>query len=158
MNCLCEDDLAVLAALEDSIPLEVEPFGALAAALGVSEEEFLARTRRLADRAVIKRLAVVFDSRALGFATRLVAAGVRPGRNEEAAALVNSFDEVTHNYRRGGGRFGMWFTLVAAGPGRIEKILSTLTESGLFEEIVELPAEKVFKVRLRLSPLVHKET
>ncbi len=158
MNRPCEDDLAVLAALEDSIPLEAEPFAALARALGVSGDEFLARTRSLVERAVIKRLAVVFDSRALGFATTLVAARVCPGRDSEAAALVNSFEEVTHNYRRGGSRFGMWFTLTAAGPARIREILSTLAKSGFFEEVVELPAERVFKVRLRLSGLIHKET
>ena len=144
-------DAEVLAALEGGIPVEARPFRTLAERLGLAEEALLERTRGLLAEGRIKRIAVSFDSRALGFAATLAAAHTAPGRFAEAAALVSSFDEVTHNYRRGGSRFDMWFTLVAASSARIEEALRILRESGHFEEILELPATRVFKVDVRFA-------
>jgi len=146
-----QDDFAVMAALEKGIPLEKRPFRRIARDLDLDEDELLERVRVLIDSGAIRRLAVLFDSRAMGFSTTLVAARARNNHFGEAVALVNAFDEVTHNYRRACDRFGMWFTLTAAGRRRIDEILDELRRSGLFEELVEMPAEKVYKVRTRFA-------
>lgn len=153
MDRLSSADLRVLSALESGIPFEERPWRVLSAGAGLAEEDFLERTRALLASGAIRRLAVLFDSRALGFATTLVAAEVRDGRFDEAAGRINSFDEVTHNYRRAGSPFEIWFTLTASGRGRIEEILAALKESSLFESLLELPAERVFKAHVSFSGL-----
>jgi DNA-binding Lrp family transcriptional regulator len=143
----------MLAALEEGIPLEPRPFLALAERLAVSEAELVNEISSLAERGVIRRLAVLFDSRELGLVTTLVAAAPRPGCDGEAAAMINSFDEVTHHYRRSASAFGLWFTLTARGRARIDEILDCLRSSDLVERFIEAPAEKVFKTRVRFCPM-----
>ncbi len=139
-----------MAALEKGIPLEERPFSAIACRLGMDEDVLLDRVRALIASGAIRRLAALFDSRSMGFASTLVAA--RPGNNcfEDAVALVNSFDEVTHNYRRAGAELTLWFTLVGT-TRRIGEILESMRESGLFEYIEEMPATEFFKVRTQFA-------
>jgi DNA-binding Lrp family transcriptional regulator len=151
MNAPSDADLAIAKALEEGIPLEERPFCAIAESLDLCEDELLERVRRLVDCGAIRRLAVIFNSRALSFATTLVAAKPVDGRFCEAAALVNSYDEVTHNYRRAGSAFEMWFTLTADGRERIGEILGEFSASGLFDRVMELPAERVFKTRVSFA-------
>lgn len=145
------EDMQVMAALEDGIPLERRPFATIARRLGMTETGVLERVRALLESGALKRLAVLFDSRALGFATTLAAARTRKKAFAEAVALINGFDEVTHSYRRRGASYDIWFTLTA-GSARIEAILDRLRGSGLFEELLELPSEKVYKLRVRFTP------
>ncbi len=143
----------LLAALEEGLPLDKRPFQSLAERLGLGEDEVVLAVRELFDLGVIKRLAVLFDSRKLGLATTLVGAVPAQGRGEETVRLINSLDEVTHHYRRGGSRYELWFTLTARSRGRIDEILETLRVSGLVERLIEVPAEEVFKMRVRFSTL-----
>jgi siroheme decarboxylase len=145
-------DASILAALERGIPLEPKPFARIAEGLGMDEPALLAATNALIDKGAIRRLAVSFDSRKLGFASTLVAAETKRDREAAAIALVNSFDEVTHHYLRAGSNFDLWFTLVASTRARIAEVLRELEASGLFEYIIELPATKVFKVDVRFGP------
>lgn len=144
--------MRVVAAIEDGIPLERRPFEAIARSLGMTEATVLERVRALLESGALKRLGVLFDSRALGFATTLVAARARGKAFDDAVALVNGFDEVTHSYRRRGVSFDIWFTLTAARRTRIEAILDRLRGSGLFEELIELPSERIYKLRVRFTP------
>jgi siroheme decarboxylase len=144
-------DASILAALERGIPLEPKPFARIAEALRMDEPALLAATRRLMDEGAILRLAVSFDSRKLGFSSTLAAARAKSGSEAEAVRLINSFDEVTHHYRRSGADLDLWFTLIAPTKARIAAVLLKLEESGLFERVIELPATKVFKVDVRFA-------
>ena len=144
-------DASILAALESGIPLEPRPFARVAESLHIDEDVLLWATRDLLDKGAIRRLAVSFDSRALGFVSTLAAAQARFDRDAEAVSLINSYDEVTHHYRRSGADLDLWFTLVAPTKTRIAAVLHELDRSGLFERIIELPATRVFKVDVRFG-------
>lgn len=153
MRSPCESDREVLAALEGGIPIEPRPFESLGRSTGLSEDAFLARTRALLDSGAVKRLAVVFDSRKVGHSTTLVAARAAEGEEPQAVDLLGTYEEVTHNYLRDGSGLDIWFTLVAESRSRIEEILDRLQGSGLFEELVELPSVRKFKVDVRFSAI-----
>ncbi len=148
----------ILAALEEGIPLEPRPFLALAEKLDTCETDLVDEISALVERGVIRRLAVLFDSRGLGLVSTLVAVAPRPGCDGEAAALINSLDEVTHHYRRSGSDYGLWFTLTARSRGRIDEILDDLRASGLIERLIEAPAEKVFKMRVRFRAMTDERS
>jgi DNA-binding Lrp family transcriptional regulator len=114
-------DKKLLSMIQRDFPLVPEPYRELGVALGVPEEEVLARLQALMESGVIRRLGGVFDSRKLGYSGALCAMNVDKERIREVAGVVNSFTGVTHNYLREG-FFNMWFTVDTfqiTGPGTV---------------------------------------
>lgn len=113
------------------------------------EEEVHAAVVRLRRSGLIRRIGGVFDSRALGFHTTLVAAAVPAERLGEVVAAVSAYPEVTHNYAREG-PFNLWFTLVAPSRDRLTEIVGELSrKTGL--AFYDLPADRVFKIEVKFS-------
>lgn len=132
---------------QEDFPLEPEPYRKLGEIIGLNEEEVLSRLKRMRDEGIIRRLGAVFESRKLGYRGTLCAMHVPPDKVDEAAAVVNSFPGVTHNYLREH-RLNMWFTILAADENELSSILRLIRERTGIEEIMELPAEEVFKIRV----------
>jgi len=145
-----ELDRKILDAAQREFPLAADPYALLAERVDSDAETVFARVMALLDDGTIRRLGAVWDSRRLGFATTLVALRVPPERVADVAALVNRYDEVTHNYERSG-EWNLWFTLVARDAARIEAILSELRrDAGIREaDMMNLPAEQVHKLDAR---------
>lgn len=151
-----ELDRRILEALQDGFPIEADPYARLAerlggAAAGVDGDTVFARVMALCDSGLIRRLGPSWDSRRLGCVTTLVALRVGPDRAAEAAELVSRYDEVTHNYERGGSPWRIWFTLIAPSAERIETILAELRhELGLAPaDMMNLPMQRRYKIDVR---------
>ncbi len=71
-------DRRLLNLMQGSFPLEPRPYARVAGLAEVSEEEVLARVQRLLDERIIRQVTPIFDTRALGYSSMLVAAKVRP--------------------------------------------------------------------------------
>lgn len=108
-----------------------------------TEDSVHATVQDMRRSGLIRRLGGVFDSRALGFHTTLVAAAVPTGRLEEVAGRVSAYPEVTHNYAREG-EFNLWFTLVTPSRRRTTDVLAAL-ERDTGVTFHDLPADGVFK-------------
>lgn len=94
-------DRALLAALEDGLPLVPRPYAAIGARIGLGEEEVIARLRRLLAAGTVRRFGVVVRHRALGYtANAMVVWDIDDGRVDAAAATATSFPFVTLCYRR----------------------------------------------------------
>jgi len=139
-------DKKLLDIIQTAFPLEPRPYAVLGSALGISEEEALARVKSMKERKIIRRLGANFQSAKLGFRSTLCGACVPEEKLEAFIADVNSHPGVTHNYLRNH-KFNVWFTLI--GPSW-EEVCSTL--AGITErtgvEIMNLPATKLFKIRV----------
>ena len=72
--------------------------------------EVLERTARLVEHRIIREITPIFDTRALGYQSMLVAAKVDAEHPQRAAGFINSHPGVTHNYLRNHD-FNLWFTL-----------------------------------------------
>ena len=68
-------------------------------------------------------------------------------RISEVAGVVNSFAGVTHNYLRED-VFNMWFTVLAPTRARLEEILGEIRTRTGIQDILTLPAENIFKIRV----------
>ena len=90
----------------------------------VTEDEVMSRIQRLLDERIIRQVTPIFDTRALGYQSMLVAARVDPENPGAPAKIVNSHPGVSHNYLRNHD-FNMWFT-IATEPARSSASEGTL--------------------------------
>src|SRR6185437_13412378 len=84
-----EVDQALLNALQAGLPLVRRPFAAAGERLGLTEAQVLERARRLREAGIVRQLSAIFDTRALGYESSLVAARYPDDRLHEAAAVVS---------------------------------------------------------------------
>jgi len=73
---LDDRDKRVLNLIQGSFPIAARPYGRVAAEAGISEEEVLARVQRLLAERIIRQVTPIFDTRALGYSSMLVAAKI----------------------------------------------------------------------------------
>jgi siroheme decarboxylase len=104
--------------LQGSFPLAPRPFAAVGDLAGVSEDEVLARTTQLLGDRIIRQLTPIYDTRALGYQSLLVAAKVDPEVPWRAAKAINSHPGVSHNYLRNH-EFNVWFTVAVPEDSRL---------------------------------------
>ena len=110
-----------------------------------------ARPALLDDR-IIRQVTPIYDTRALGYGSMLVAAKVDPEHPWRAAKIVNSHPGVSHNYLRNH-EFNMWFTLAVEDESKLglQGTLDVLQELTGAESIRQLPTLKLFKIRMDLE-------
>jgi len=143
-------DRRLLNIIQSDFPIVSRPYAALGEALGVSEDEAFARTKKLVESGVIRRIGPAFDTRKLGHSSVLVAAKVPTDRLAEVAEIVSSFPQVTHNYGRDH-EYNLWFTLICRDESEIESLVSRIrTETGVSDMHI-LPAERLFKLRVEFE-------
>jgi DNA-binding Lrp family transcriptional regulator len=149
---LDELDRKLLNLMQGSFPLEPRPYAAVARGAGIPEEQVLERVRRLLGERIIRQVTPIYDTRALGYSSMLVAAKVDPEHPWRAAKIVNSHPGVSHNYLRNHD-FNMWFTLATEpdSPLGLEGTLEVLQRLTGAESIRQLPTLKLFKIRMDLE-------
>jgi siroheme decarboxylase len=147
-----DSDRQLLNLMQGSFELVPRPFAHVAQLAGLEEAEVLARVQRLLEGRIIREITPIFDTRALGYSSMLVAAKVDPENPHRAAKFINSHPGVTHNYLRDHD-FNLWFTL-ATEPGSELGLDGTLevmqAETGA-HSIRQLPTLKLFKIRMDLE-------
>jgi DNA-binding Lrp family transcriptional regulator len=149
---LDETDKRLMNLLQSSFPLDPEPFALVASAAELELDDVLARTQRLLDGRIIREITPIFDTRALGYESMLVAAKVDSENPQRAAQIVNSHPGVSHNYLRTHD-FNLWFT-IATPPdselglaGNLELLMK---ETGA-TSMRQLPTLTLFKINMNLE-------
>lgn len=140
-------DKAILRAVQSRLPIHERPFLKLGEELGLSEDEVLSRLKALKDRGIIRRIGGNFSSASLGWASTLCAARVPEERLAAFVAAVNAYPGVTHNYRRRHA-YNVWFTFIAENMETIDANLARLAGDTGVDDILSLPAEKLFKIQV----------
>ena len=147
-NALLDDmDRMILNEIQSNLPIEPRPYQVLAEKLRCSEEEVLRRVQEMKDRDVIRRIGANCNSRKLGYTSTLCAGRVPSQLMERFIEVVNSYTGVTHNYRREHD-YNIWFTLIAPSKEEIKRILGEISERTGVEEVISLPAERLFKIQV----------
>jgi siroheme decarboxylase len=149
---LDDADKRLMNLLQSNFPLDPEPFAHVAAAAELELADVLTRTQRLLDGRIIREITPIFDTRALGYESMLVAAKVDGEHPQRAAQIVNSYPGVSHNYLRTHD-FNLWFT-IATPPDSELGLAGTLEvlmrETGA-ESMRELPTLTLFKINMNLE-------
>jgi DNA-binding Lrp family transcriptional regulator len=145
-------DRRLLNLMQGRFPLEPRPYAAVAREAELPESEVLQRVQRLLDDRIIRQVTPIYDTRALGYGTMLVAAKVDPEHPWRAATIINSHPGVSHNYLRNH-EFNMWFTIAVERDSRLglDGTLDVLKQLTGAESIRQLPTLRLFKIRMDLE-------
>ena len=149
---LDERDKRLLNLMQGSFPIAPRPFQHVASQAEMSEEQVMARVRELIEHRIIRQVTPIFDTRALGYSSMLVAAKVDPENPWRAATVINEHPGVSHNYLRNH-EFNIWFTIATEpdSPLGLDRTLQVLGEIAGAESIRQLPTLKLFKIRMDLE-------
>ncbi len=149
---LDEADKQLMNLLQSSFPLVPEPFAAVAESAELPVAEVKARAQRLVDERIIREITPIFDTRALGYASMLVAAKVDAANPHRAAGIINSHPGVSHNYLRTH-EFNLWFTIATPPDSTLglQGTLRVLQEETGAESLRQLPTLTLFKINMNLE-------
>jgi DNA-binding Lrp family transcriptional regulator len=139
-------DRSLLNRIQSGFPISSHPYRIIAKELNLSEAEILRRVKRLKNTGIIRRIGGNFVPHKLGFVSTLCAARVPKDKIESFAAVVNRYPGVTHNYQREN-LFSVWFTFISPSMEEIEKNLESIAKETGINDILNLPATKVFKIK-----------
>jgi siroheme decarboxylase len=149
---LDDTDKRLMNLLQSRFPLAAEPYAQLAAQAELDLDELLGRTRRLVDERIIREITPIFDTRALGYSSMLVAAKVDAANPHRAAGIINSHPGVSHNYLRTH-EFNLWFTIATPPDSELglDGTLAVLQRLTGAESIRQLPTLRLFKINMNLE-------
>jgi len=143
---LDETDKAILNRMQSDFPITRSPYLAIAEELRLTEDDVIKRLKKLKKNGIIRRMGGNFVPEKLGFVSTLCAAVVDEEKIESFTKIINRYPGVTHNYLRDGS-FNVWFTFIAPSMKEIDSNLKEISEETGVEEILNLPATKVFKIK-----------
>lgn len=142
----------VLNAVQAHFPLAAAPYAQMADELGFSDDQV---RQALADNwraGMLRRIGGFFASDKLGYSSTLCALAV-PGTDDDvdaAAAIVSEYPNVTHNYLRRA-RYNLWFTVIARSSAEVASIVRQICARTGCADALNLPATRLFKVRVELD-------
>lgn len=155
----------LLAIIQDAFPLEERPYLVLAEQLGSDEQSVFAAIENLRRSGIIRRIGGVYDSKALGFISRLCAGKVPSTVSgaaddsalEKFAAVVNVIPAITHNYVRSH-EYNVWFTVMAQSEAEIQKIVDEVCANTELHDVHILNATKKFKINTVMGAVAPTKT
>jgi siroheme decarboxylase len=143
-------DRELLNAVQWNFPIEPRPYAVLGERLGIDEAEVQARVARVKDVGVLRQLSAIFDTRALGYGSSLVAAKIEPDHIDDAAAVISRHPGVSHNYKRNHA-YNLWYTIAVPPGDSLEEHIDVLHgESGALVTR-KLPTLKLYKIGVKLD-------
>jgi siroheme decarboxylase len=145
-------DRRLLNLMQGSFPIAPRPYEHVASLAKVPATDVMGRVQRLLDKRIIRQVTPIFDTRALGYSSMLVAAKVDPEHPHRAAQVINEHPGVSHNYLRNH-EFNLWFTIATEPDSQLglEGTLEVLAREAGAESVRQLPTLKLFKIRMDLE-------
>jgi DNA-binding Lrp family transcriptional regulator len=149
---LDEVDRKLLNLMQGSFPISPRPYLRVAELGGITENEAMSRVQHLLEKRIIRQVTPIFDTRALGYSSMLVAAKVDPEHPHRAAAVINEHPGVSHNYLRNH-EFNLWFTIATEPDSKLglQGTLEVLAREAGAESVRQLPTLRLFKIRMDLE-------
>jgi siroheme decarboxylase len=149
---LDEADRRLMNLLQSRFPLAREPFAPIAAEAELELDDVMQRTQRLLDERIIREITPIFDTRALGYSSMLVAAKVDSENPQRPAKVVNAHPGVSHNYLRTHD-FNLWFTIATPPDSELglNGTLDALMREAGAESMRKLPTLTLFKINMNLE-------
>ena len=164
---MTELEQRLLSVIQDAFPLEERPYRRLAEMLNaqeacaggdarghLTEQAVFDAVENLRRSGVIRRIGGIYDSRRLGFISRLCAGKVTD--LDKFASAVNGIPAITHNYVRSH-EYNVWFTAIAESEGEIRAIVDGLCASTGLHDVHILTATKKFKINTVMRVLKENE-
>jgi DNA-binding Lrp family transcriptional regulator len=143
-------DKELLNLIQVAFPLESRPFAFLADKLGVGEDDVIARLAALKQDKIIRQISMIFDTRALGYKSSLIASRAPDGRVDEVADVISEHPGVSHNYRRNH-EFNIWWTIAVPPESSLEDHVQAVHDLAGAESTRIMQTIKMFKIGVDLD-------
>ncbi len=150
LSLVDDSDKTVLNRIQSNFPVTSRPYLSIAKEIGLTEDEVLNRISRLKRLGIIRRIGGNFVPDKLGFVSTLCAAKVPEDKIALFTKTVNQYPGVTHNYKRDN-VYNIWFTFIAQSVEEIKKNLKQIVQKTGVNDILNLPATKVFKIKAQFD-------
>ncbi|MBI5254146.1 MAG: Lrp/AsnC family transcriptional regulator [Euryarchaeota archaeon] len=143
-------DKKILRELQGNLPIAKRPFLEAAKKVGIAEEDFFSRVKKLIEKGIIRKFGLRIDSRKVGFASTLVAMKVAKHRIDAVAEQLNSYESITHNYARDH-EYNLWFTVIDRDEKELGETLERIKREVEHEEMLNLPVLRKFKINVKFD-------
>lgn len=142
---LDELDKSILNVAQGEFPLVSRPYAAIAERVGSTEDEVLRRFQILKDKNIIRQSSAIFDTRALGYKSTLVAMKFDPAKIDAGAEVINAHPGVSHNYKREHA-YNLWFTMAVPRESNLKRVIDKLHADSGAEHTIILPTLRLYKI------------
>ena len=143
-------DQELLNLVQVEFPVVPTPFVHLGDALGVGESEVIERLAALKKSKIIRQISAIFDTRALGYKSSLIATRAPADRVDEVAAVISEHPGVSHNYRRDH-EFNIWWTVAVPPTSSLEAHVDALHTISGAEATRLMQTIRMFKIGVDLD-------
>lgn len=144
-----ELDRRIINALQGGFPVAENPYAEVAASLGTTESELIARLGRLLKDGILSRFGPMYHAERLGGALSLAAMKIPPQDFERVVQLVNAMPEVAHNYARDHA-FSMWFVLATETLQQQSETIERIEQTTGYK-VYNMPKIKEYFIGLRFE-------
>jgi DNA-binding Lrp family transcriptional regulator len=144
-STLDELDKSILNVCQGEFPLVSRPYAAIAERCQTTEEEVLKRFAVLKQKNIIRQSSAIFDTRALGYKSTLVAMKFDPAKLDAGAEVINQHPGVSHNYKREHA-YNLWFTMAVPREANLKRVIDKLHADSGAEHTIILPTLRLYKI------------
>lgn len=142
-------DRALINALQGGFPICDRPYAAVAASLGLDEDDLIARLRALLEKGILTRFGPMYHAERMGGSLILTGMQVPPADFGRVAEQINAMPEIAHNYERAHD-LNMWFVVATGTPEEAQRTLARIvSETGY--PVYPMPKLKEYFVGLRFE-------
>jgi len=141
-------DKQLLNLLQQGLPICEQPFLAVATQIGSDETTVITRIQAMLDSGLLTRFGPMFDAACWGGDFTLAAMEIPEQDFERVNQIVNSFEQIAHNYERAH-RLNMWFVIGTETPQEIFEVIAQIEQKTGYD-VYNMPKEKEFFVGLYL--------
>ncbi|TNF35572.1 MAG: Lrp/AsnC family transcriptional regulator [Gammaproteobacteria bacterium] len=143
------EDKLIINHLQGGFPVSESPWDELALQLNIPADDIIDRIQRLLDAGYLSRFGPMYHAEKMGGGLTLAAMKVPDARYEVVTAIVNSFDEVAHNYARDH-VFNMWFVIATEKPEQIQQAIQQIEQqTGL--RVYNMPKQEEYFLNLHFE-------
>jgi DNA-binding Lrp family transcriptional regulator len=142
-------DKKIIGITQGDIPLDRSPFASMAGTIGITENLFINRLKRLKEAGVIRRFGATLRHQEAGYSANAMVAWIVPEeRMPEVGKLLASFREVTHCYQRrpqGDWRYNLYTMIHGNSRQQCLSIVKRMSNAVGITAYTVLFSEKEFK-------------
>jgi DNA-binding Lrp family transcriptional regulator len=133
-----------------NFPLTNKPWEVLAERLDCTPAEIMEDLRVVKEKNILRQLSAIFDTKALGYSSALIAAKLDPEKIDEGAAEISKHPGVSHNYKRNND-YNLWYTLAVPPHEDFDEHLDYLHNASGSLVTRKLPTLKLYKIGVKLD-------
>jgi len=146
---LTDTDKTIINHLQGGFPIDENPWQILSDRLHIDSATLIERIKLMQEAGLISRFGPLYHAEKMGGGLTLAAMKVDTDQYEDITEIVNSFDEVAHNYERDH-ELNMWFVVATETEQQVEQVIEKIQQqTGI--RVYNMPKQQEFFIGLKLE-------